>query len=97
MKVFSKKEMVIRRAWVTEKAADLGKQRKYVFIVADSANKPIVKVAVEKRYAVKVAAVRVLNHKGSVRRYGQHYRKEPSVKKAIVTLKEGHSIDIIPT
>ncbi|MBI4159752.1 50S ribosomal protein L23 [Candidatus Wolfebacteria bacterium] len=87
---------MIRRAWITEKAGDLQKFRKYIFIVRPNATKPAIKAAVENSYKVKVTDVHILTVKGPVTRRGGRYAKEPDMKKAIVTLTEGNTIDLMP-
>lgn len=87
----------LKRAWITEKAGDLNKLRKYIFVVQKSATKPQVKNGIETRYKVKVSSVHIINTKGKTKRRGQRARKTSGMKKAIVTLKEGNSIDVMPT
>jgi len=65
-----------------------------VFKVAESATKPQIKAAIEAIYNVKVAAVNTLTQKGKTKRWkGQPYRRS-DVKKAVVTLAPGQSIDV---
>ncbi len=84
---------VIRRPTVTEKGTALKEQNKYCFEVDRRANKIEVKRAVEALFNVKVAAVHTVAMRGRVKRVGRFAGRTPDWKKAIVTLKEGHSIE----
>jgi len=88
--------MLIKQPWITEKAVNAGALRKYVFMVDDKANKPEVKKMIEKIYSVKVADVNITNTKGKTKRLGRSMGKTSGFKKAIITLKEGNTIDIMP-
>ena len=79
---------------VTEKSTRLSEQNQVVFRVRKDATKPEIKEAVEKLFNVKVTGVNTLITKGKAKRFkGRPYRRE-DVKKAIVTLGEGQSIDV---
>jgi large subunit ribosomal protein L23 len=84
---------IILKPVVSEKSYGLIDEGKYTFIVAPSANKTEIKIAVEKIFGVKVASVNTLNRQGKTRRtrFGTGRRK--STKRAIVTLRDG-TIDI---
>ncbi len=85
---------VIRRPIITEKAT-LGSQYAQVsFEVAQSADKPTIKRAVEALFDVKVKAVNTLNTLGKTKRFKGQLGKRSDVKKAIVTLAEGQMIDV---
>ncbi len=87
-------EQVIRRPIVlTEKSNLLREQNKVIFEVARNANKIQIRQAVEKLFNVKVEGVNVLVMRGKDRRMGRGYAKMQNWKKAMVTLKEGDSID----
>jgi large subunit ribosomal protein L23 len=87
-------EQVIRRPIVlTEKSNRLREMNQVVFEVARDANKIQIRNAVEKLFNVKVATVNTLLMRGKDRRMGRGYAKMQNWKKAMVTLKEGHSID----
>lgn len=86
----------IKQAWITEKAGDLSALRKYVFIVDKKSNKSEIKKMIESIYEVKVGDVNIINAKGKTKRFGRSSGKTPNYKKSIVTLKEGHKIDIMP-
>ena len=84
---------VLRRPLITEKNTVLQEQNKYAFEVAEKANKPQIKQAVEKAFKVKVTAVNVITVPGKTRRVGRQLTLTPAWKKAIVTLKPGNKIE----
>ena len=59
-----------------------------------SANKPLIKEAVEALFSVKVKAVNTVLTKGKVKRFRGRPGRRNDVKKAYVTLEEGHMIDV---
>lgn len=79
---------------ITEKSTNLSEQNKVVFKVAIDATKPQIKTAVEKLFDVKVKAVNTLVSKGKTKVFRGIRGRRSDVKKAIVTLEEGHSIDV---
>lgn len=85
---------VIRSPIITEKATYASEQNKVVFRVADTATKPQIKAAVEKLFDVKVVSVNTLVRKGKAKRFRGRLGQQSDVKRAIVTLAEGHSIDV---
>lgn len=85
---------VIVAPHITEKATLASEFNAVVFKVADSATKPQIKAAVEALFNVKVVSVNTLTQKGKTKRWkGKPYRRS-DVKKAVVRLAEGQSIDI---
>ena len=84
---------VLRRPLITEKTTILQAQNKYAFEIADEANKPLVKQAVEKAFKVKVTGVNVIRVPGKTRRVGRRQVQTQSWKKAIVTLQPGEKIE----
>ncbi|MDR3106821.1 MAG: 50S ribosomal protein L23 [Bifidobacteriaceae bacterium] len=84
---------IIIKPVVSEKSYGLIDEGKYTFIVAPSATKTEIKIAVEKIFDVKVAAVNTINRQGKTRRTRFGVGRRKSTKRAIVTLREG-SIDI---
>ena len=91
---------ILRHGVTTEKSVRLQKQNKYTFKVALEANKIDVRRAVEKMFNVKVVSVNIMRMPGKVkmfRRKGAAPRVQPARewKKAIVTLKEGYTIDAL--
>lgn len=87
---------LIKQAWITEKSGSLAPQRKYIFKVNNKANKTEVKKAIESIYGVNIQSVNVINIKGKEKRLGKSIGKTSNYKKAIITLKEGQKIDIMP-
>lgn len=79
---------------ITEKSTVASEFNQVQFRVARAATKPQIKEAVEKLFNVKVRAVNTLNRKGKVKRFRGTVGRQKDVKKAIVTLEPGHSIDI---
>ena len=90
-------KIIIKKPLVSEKTAALGKNyNKYVFLVDRQANSQEIKKAVEGIYKVKVTAVNLINQKGKVKRLGRSLGRRSDFKKAVVTIKEGQTIDILP-
>ena len=85
---------VILSPVVTEKATTASQHNQVVFRVARAATKPEIKEAVEKLFNVKVTGVNTLVVKGKTKFFKGRAGVRSDVKKAIVTLAEGHSIDI---
>jgi large subunit ribosomal protein L23 len=79
---------------ITEKATVASEHNKVVFKVALTATKPQIKEAVEKLFDVKVKSVNTLVRKGKTKFFKGRKGVQVDVKKAVVTLAEGHSIDI---
>ena len=79
---------------VTEKATVASEHNKVVFRVAAKATKPQIKEAVEKLFDVKVKSVNTLVRKGKHKAFRGRLGTQSDVKKAIVTLEEGHRIDV---
>ena len=79
---------------ITEKATVLTEQNKVVFRVAMDATKDEIAAAVEELFKVKVLKVNTLITKGKTKRFRGILGRRSDVKKAIVTLQEGQTIDI---
>jgi large subunit ribosomal protein L23 len=79
---------------ITEKATIASEQNKVTFRVAPNATKPQIKEAVEKLFDVKVKNVNTLTRKGKVRFFRNKRGQKSDSKRAIVTLEEGHKIDV---
>ena len=90
----NKSYKIIRKPIVTEKATKLSEFNQVVFEVSYATNKIEIKSAVEKLFSVKVKAVNIINIKGKVKRFKGVLGKRNDIKKAIVTLEEGNTIDI---
>jgi large subunit ribosomal protein L23 len=91
----TKRYDVIRSPAITEKATMLSANNQVVFNVAGDATKPQIKAAVEKLFGVKVEAVNTLVRKGKFKRFKGRAAMQSDVKKAVVTLAEGQSIDVM--
>lgn len=86
---------VLRRPLLTEKGQDLRDvEGKYLFEVSRHANKVEIARAVETLFGVKVKKVNTQWQRGKVKRVGRHSGKRANWKKAVVTLREGDSIDL---
>jgi len=79
---------------ITEKATLLADHNKVVFRVAMEATKEDIASAVEQLFKVKVVKVNTLIQKGKTKRFRGHKGRRSDIKKAVVTLEEGQSIDI---
>ncbi|MXZ92004.1 MAG: 50S ribosomal protein L23 [Chloroflexi bacterium] len=86
---------VLLRPTITEKSTLLHEDGQYTFQVAPRANKTLVKQAVEQNFGVKVVSVNITVNRGKRKRYGPRFKKQPDVKKAVVTLRPGDRIDLI--
>ena len=84
---------VLRRPVITEKSTELQTRNKYAFEIAEGANKPMVKQAIEKAFKVKVTGVNVVTMPGKTRRVGRRQVQTRPWKKAIVTLQAGDRIE----
>ena len=86
---------IIKAPIITEKSADLAQNKNTItFSVATDANKVQIKQAVEKIFNVKVESVNTVNVKPKKKRVGRYTGKTNNVKKAIVKLREGSSIEL---
>jgi large subunit ribosomal protein L23 len=79
---------------ITEKSTMASEQNQVVFNVAKKATKPEIKAAIEALFSVKVTAVNTLIRKGKVKRFRGTIGRQSDVKKAVVTLADGQSIDV---
>ncbi|PIR38867.1 MAG: 50S ribosomal protein L23 [Alphaproteobacteria bacterium CG11_big_fil_rev_8_21_14_0_20_39_49] len=82
---------------ITEKSQMGVEFNKVTFVVAAWATKPQVKAAVETLFETKVEKVNIINVKGKVKRFRGTIGKRSNVKKAVVTLAEGQTIDVAAT
>ncbi|RME64995.1 MAG: 50S ribosomal protein L23 [Alphaproteobacteria bacterium] len=85
---------VVKSPVITEKSTQGSEHNQVTFRVARDATKPQIKAAVEALFGVKVKAVNTLILKGKTKRFRGVKGRRADVKKAIVTLAEGQSIDI---
>jgi large subunit ribosomal protein L23 len=79
---------------ITEKSTMASEHNQVVFRVAGTATKPEIKAAVEALFSVKVDGVNTLVRKGKKKRFRGISGRQKDFKKAIVTLAEGHAIDV---
>ncbi len=79
---------------ITEKSTDMMSEGKYTFRVPLKANKYQIRDAVEEIFNVKVEAVNTMRMEGKKKRMGRYEGKRSDWKKAIVTLKEGETIEL---
>lgn len=87
---------ILLRPLITEKS-NLAKDslNKVSFIVVRTANKKQIRDAVEALFKVKVADVHTAVVRGKMKRMGRYFGKRPNYKKAVVTLKQGYTIDFL--
>ncbi len=85
---------VIIAPLITEKATNASEFNKVVFKVAMTATKPQIKEAVEKLFDVKVKSVNTIVRKGKTKVFRGSFGTQSDSKRAIVTLEEGHRIDV---
>ena len=81
-------EDIILKPVLTEKGYDGIADKKYTFIVAKSANKTQIKIAVEEMFGVDVKSVNTVTRTGKLKRMGRNEGYTPKTKKAIVQLEE---------
>ena len=79
---------------VTEKATLASERNQVMFKVAKTATKPQIKEAVEKLFDVKVKRVNTLTRRGKWKVFKNQVGRRSDSKRAVVTLEEGHSIDV---
>lgn len=79
---------------ITEKSTMASENNQIVFNVAKKATKPQIKAAIEALFSVKVVGVNTLVRKGKIKRFRGTIGRQSDVKKAIVTLADGQSIDV---
>ena len=87
---------ILKTPQVTEKATDLTKKNQYVFKVWPGANKVEIKKAIEDLYGVDVISVKIIKVPRKRRRLGRIRGWRKGYKKAIVKIKEGQKIEVLP-
>jgi large subunit ribosomal protein L23 len=85
---------VILSPIITEKSTTVSENNQVIFKVAPMATKPQIKAAVEQLFKVKVKAVNTAVRKGKMKTFRGRRAQLGDSKRAIVTLEEGHSIDM---
>ncbi len=90
---------IIIRPLLTEKNTKLQEQHQYVFEVARGSNKIEISREIEKRFKVKVKSIRTVVVKGkligTLTKRGRFEGRRPARKKAVITLMEGYTIDLL--
>ena len=86
---------IIKAPLVTEKSTDGKQNNKYTFLVSEKATKTEIKEAIEKIFKVEVVSISTLNIKTKKKRVGRYTGRTNRGKKAIVTLKNGMTIENI--
>lgn len=82
------------RPIITEKSTLMAEDNKVLFEVPVTATKPQIKAAVEALFKVKVDAVNTLRQKGKVKRFRGQMGRRKDIKKAMVTIAQGDSVDV---
>lgn len=92
-------QTILIKPLVTEKAMDGTKRSYYGFVVSPNASKHQIKEVVEKTFKVNVENVRTVTKKGKAKRVGKMRTliMTAPTKKALVQIKKGQTIDIVPT
>lgn len=89
-------KFLVQRPFITEKGTLFGTQGKYVFLVDGKANKSEIKKILEKEHSVHITRINIINAQPKERRQRGRVRIKPGFKKAIITLKKGEKLDIVP-
>lgn len=89
-------KLTLKQPHITEKSVDLSKYGKYVFIVPRGISKAEIAKELKKKFSVDAVKVNVISIPGKKKRYGRAVKQMTGTRKAIVTLKEGQSLDLMP-
>lgn len=89
-------KFLIKNPIISERATNLSSLGKYVFLVADEATKPEVKKAIESIYKVNVEKVHVINTRPKPKNTGRYRGIKPGYRKAIVSIRKGQKLDVLP-
>lgn len=87
-------KVLIKKPIISEKSVSQGSVNKYTFLVDRSANKHDVATAITALFKVAVADVNIVNIPGKVKRFRKTISKRSDIKKAVVTLKAGQTINL---
>lgn len=87
---------ILKSPHITEKATDLAKKNQYVFKIWPKTNKIEVKKAIEDLYKVDVLSVKIINIPRRKRKLGKISGWRKGYKKAIVKIKPGQKIEVLP-
>lgn len=85
---------IVKRPLITEKATKLVEEGKYTFEVMQGVNKVEIKKAIEEVFKVNVVKINVINVRKKERKVGKYEGFRPAVRKAIVTLEKGQTLDV---
>lgn len=85
---------ILTRPRITEKSYALNTLNQFVFVVAKEATKKTVKRAIEEAYAVNVDKVRIVRLPAKKRVFGKNTGSKSAIKKAIVSVAKGQSLDL---
>lgn len=88
--------MILKAAHVTEKAGDLAGKNQYIFKIYPEANKIKIKQEVENVFNVNVTSIRTINIPKRKKKLGKIIGWQKGYKKAIIGIKKGQKIDILP-
>ncbi|MBA2684565.1 MAG: 50S ribosomal protein L23 [Gemmatimonadaceae bacterium] len=88
-------ETIVRPIVTEQSSAAYQERGEYTFQVHRDATKPDIRQAIEKLFAVHVTGVWTSNQRGKAKRMGQSAGRKAHWKKAVVTLREGETIDTI--
>ena len=89
------REIIVRPLMTEKSMRQKEEQNTVTFRVQPDANKVEIRSAIEQVFNVKVATVRTASFEGKMKRMGKHQGRRANWKKAIVTLAEGHKIDLV--
>ncbi len=87
---------VLKSVHITEKATELAEKNQYIFKVFENTNKQEIKKVVESIYKVDVVSVRIINIHRKKKRLGKSIGWKQGYKKAIIKVKKGQEIEILP-
>lgn len=79
---------------LTEKSSAASRENKFIFLIAKIADKKTVKREIEARFGVQAEKINIINLPGKERRRGSQIGWKPGSRKAVVTLKEGQTIEV---
>ncbi len=94
-KEFSQAYRILKRPIITEKTTNLGALNQYAFEIIGSANKQEIKKVIQDLFGVNVLKVNVISVPGKTRRLGRHEGWHAGYKKALITLAQGDSIEVV--
>ena len=95
-KVFVRTDRILKEPHITEKATDLVKKNQYLFKIWPEAEKSEIKKAIEGLYRVDVESVNTIKIPRKKRRLGKIKGWRKGYKKAIIRIKEGQKIEVLP-